>query len=722
MTAMMVGVRKVGSVAVIAPSDPLHDAHSTETLRAFDDALDALAKLSGIRAVVLICQGVNHYVVHHAGHHPGHEPRSGHSLRASGSSAAEQHACHRLFARLEEQRVPVVAALHGAIQGSLLGMALACHYRVAESGARFGLPEIALGLIPVAGCTQRLPRLIGVERTLRLIMEARPVDVQTALEWGLIDEVVTDDLLQSALIFAEQLIVDGKGPRRTRDMQVDPAGCSDAMLEHFSAYAGKHYPNRIVPFTAIKAVRSSVQLPFVQGLELESALLEQAGQTVECRALMHVVEAERQAREIPGLTMHTAARPVKKVGIVGAGHMGAGIAICCVNAGVPVTVIDVDGDALDRGLTTVDRVYESMVGRGRLTAAEKAQRMSLITGSLDYADLKDADLVIESVFENMELKRQIFSRLDQATRAGTVLASNTSTLDINVLGAVTSRPDEVIGMHFFSPAHVMPLLEVIRTDATSAATIRTVMDFAKILHKTPVLARVCYGFIGNRMMECYAREAKRMVLEGAAPGTVDATLERWGMAMGVLAVTDLTDIDTAVRVHEANAMRLPVDPAYFQSDRALYEAGRLGQKNGRGYYRYDVHERTRHDDPEVMAIFKARATQLGIAPRDHSPQEILERCLYPLLNEGLRILEEGIAQRSGDIDVVWVDGYGFPRYRGGPMFHVDTTGLPILLNGMLRYQKIFGPMNWQPAKLLVELVAGKQTLSDWQQVQSRTAP
>ncbi|HET9446855.1 MAG TPA: 3-hydroxyacyl-CoA dehydrogenase NAD-binding domain-containing protein, partial [Steroidobacteraceae bacterium] len=329
-------------------------------------------------------------------------------------------------------------------------------------------------------------------------------------------------------------------------------------------------------------------------------------------------------------------------------------------------------------------------------------------------DLSEADVIIEAVFEDMALKRSIFATLDRVAKRGAVLASNTSTLDIRELAAATQRPHDVIGMHFFSPANVMPLLEVVRTDSTSPSTIRTVMDLARRLRKTPVLANVCYGFIGNRMMEGYAREAQRIVLEGATPRQVDSALEEWGMAMGILGVFDMAGVDVGVNVHKANAAQYPPDPTYYQADLALYEAGRLGQKNGRGYYRYEPGSRTRIDDPEALAIFAARARQLGVEQRLHDKQEIVERCLYPLLNEGLRILEEGIALRASDIDVVWTAGYGFPRYRGGPMFYADRIGLPQLLEGLHKYGELFGPMHWQPAPLLVQLVERGSSIADWQ--------
>ena len=436
--------------------------------------------------------------------------------------------------------------------------------------------------------------------------------------------------------------------------------------------------------------------------------------TVESRALIHVFFAERNTRKVPGLPAPGSYPKIASGGVVGAGTMGGGIAICFANAGMPVTVLDSTQEALDRGFGVIAKTYDSMVKRGRLTPDEKAKRLALIRGTLNYSDLAAADVVIEAVFESLDLKQKIFKELDAIAKPGAVLATNTSTLDIDAIAAATRRPENVVGLHFFAPANVMPLLEVIRTDVTAPAMIAATLDLAKQLKKTPVLARVCYGFIGNRMMEGYAREAQRMVLEGATPRQVDGALEAWGMAMGILAVFDMAGIDVGINVHKANAERYPPDPSYYQADAALYAAGRLGQKNGKGYYKYLPGDRTRHDDPEAIDIIKATALKLGIPQRTHSAHEIVERCVYPLINEGLRILEEGVAARASDVDVVWCAGYGFPRYRGGPMFHADTVGLKTVHDGILKYRSQFGPMHWQPAPLLERLVSEGRTLAAWQ--------
>jgi 3-hydroxyacyl-CoA dehydrogenase len=620
--------------------------------------------------------------------------------------AAEYRA---LFNRIEALPIPVVAALHGTAMGGGLELALACHHRVAAIGARFGLPEVTLGIIPGAGGTQRMPRLIGIDATLDLVLDAEPLDAATGLKLGFIDAVLEGELTNAAREYLRGLVRSGKGPRRTGDLTVPAASVSDEILRNAASKAQQRYPNRIAPFTAIKAISASVRLEFARGLDYEAELINGARLTLESRAAVHVYFAERECRKLPasiaGSTPESAARAIKRAAIIGSGTMGGGIAICFANAGIPVTVVNVSNEALQRGLGVVEQTLDSMLKRGRINAGEMTSRLALISGSLDYADLRDADVIIEAAVEKMELKKQIFRQLDAIAKPGALLATNTSTLDIDELAAAVSRPGDVIGMHFFSPANVMRLLEVVRTGSTSASSINTAMELAGSLRKTPVLSRVCHGFIGNRMMEGYAREAERMVLEGATPRQIDSALEDWGMAMGILAVFDLAGIDVGVHIHRNNAALYPPDASYYQADFALFDAGRMGQKNGKGYYRYLPGDRSRYDDPEALAILRATAARLNVPQRQHSKEEIQQRCLYPLLNEGFKILEEGIAIRASDIDVVWTSGYGFPRYRGGPMFYAESLGLKNLLDGVLRYQSEFGPMHWQPARLLVELVA-----------------
>jgi len=695
----VVSLRFEDGIAVIVVDNPPVNTVSAAVREGLRRAVAAIRERRDARAAVLLCAGTTFF--------------SGADINEFSGPPKEAE-FRALFAEIENLPIPVVAGLFGTAMGGGLEISLACHYRVAVQGARFGLPEVTLGIIPGAGGTQRMPRLIGADATLDLILSARPVDAARARELGFIDQIVDGDLTSGTIAFARQLVAQGKGPRRTSEQAVAPSTATAEVFARQREQAARLYPNRTAALTAIKAVEAATRLPFAEGLLYEEDLANDTKATLEAKALIHVFFAERETRKIPGLPADLKATPVKSAAIVGAGTMGGGIAMCFANAGIPVAIIDVSQEALDRGLKVIADNYATTVKRGRLSPEDMQKRLALIRGVLRYEDAADADLFIEAVFENVELKKKIFATLDRVAKPGAVLATNTSTLDIDEIATAVKRPQDVIGMHFFSPANVMPLLEVVRTAKTSPATIRAAVDLARPLKKTAVLARVCYGFIGNRMMEGYARESGRMALEGETPRRIDSVLEKWGMAMGILAVFDMAGIEVGVNVHKANADRYPPDPAYYQADFALVEAGRLGQKNGKGYYRYEKGDRTRYDDPEAIAIIAERARKLGVPARQHSDEEILERCLYPLLNEGLRILEDGIAIRASDIDVVWTAGYGFPRYRGGPMFYADTIGLKTLLDGMKKYRELFGPMHWEPAPLLVKLVAENKSIADWE--------
>jgi 3-hydroxyacyl-CoA dehydrogenase len=696
MTSASATVEYAERIALITVSNPPVNTISSAVR---DELHRVLDRLESPVAVVLMCSGSTFF--------------SGADI-AEFAGPPQEEAYRALFRRLEGLPVPVIAAMHGTVLGGGLEISLACHYRIALPGTRFGLPEITLGVIPGAGGTQRMPRLIGVEKTLELVLNAKPVDAATAVELGFLDGVVEGGLRAAAIDYATRLVAAGRGPRRTSERAVDPDSATAEVIERCRKRAAQQYPNRRAPLTAIEAVTAAARLPFEAGLEYETRLANEAKATDEAKALVHVFFAERVTRKVPDLPAGTAPRPVRAGAVVGSGTMGGGIAMCFANAGLPVKLLDANREALDRGLAVVERNYDSMVKRGRIEPAEKDRRLALISATLEYSDLADADVIIEAVPETMALKKEVFARLDRVAKPGAVLATNTSTLDIDEIATSVTRPADVIGLHFFSPANVMPLLEVVRAATTSAQTVQTAMELSRPLKKTPVLARVCYGFIGNRMMEGYAREAQRIVLEGATPRRVDSVLEDFGMAMGILGVFDMAGIDVGVTVHRSNAARYPPDPTYYQADVALYEAGRLGQKSGRGYYRYEPGDRTRHDDPEAIAILRATAKRLGVAQREHSDQEILERCLYPLVNEGIRILDEGVAMRAGDIDVVWTAGYGFPRYRGGPLFHADLIGLTTVHEGIKRYRGIFGPMHWESAPLLARLAGEGRRLAEWE--------
>ena len=692
-------VDRVGELALIVASNPPVNTITAQVRTDLGAALETVRADPSVRAVVLLCEGSTFFSGADIGEFTG-PPR--------------EVEYRKLFNGFENLEVPVVAAMHGTVMGGGLEIALACHYRIAAPGTRFALPEVTLGIIPGAGGTQRLPRLIGAERALEFILSAKPVTDSQARELGFLDETVQGELRDAAVAYARSLLSAGRGPRRTGSLPVEPASATPDVFERMEALARKLYPNRQAGLVAVDVVRVASRTPLAEGLEYETARVNECKASDESRGAVHVFFAERDSRRVPGIGADVLATPVRSAGVIGAGTMGGGIAMCFANAGIPVTLLDVNAAAVERGAQTIERNYQSMVDRGRITAEDKARRVGLIRASVDFADLGGADVIVEAVFESMELKNEIFAKLDAIARPGAILATNTSTLDIEVIANATLRPDAVIGMHFFSPANVMPLLEVVRTTRTAPAAIKTVMDLAKTLRKTPVLARVCYGFIGNRMMEGYAREAQRMVLEGATPRQVDSAIEQWGMAMGILAVFDMAGVDVGVNVHKANASRYPPDPTYYQADAALFEAGRIGQKNGKGYYRYEPGNRARFDDPEAIDILRRRAQELQVPPRNHDVREIQERMLFALMNEGFRVLGERIALRAADIDVVWTAGYGFPRYRGGPMFHAETLGLRTLLGGIHRYRDILGPMHWEPAPLLQELVERGSSIAEWE--------
>jgi 3-hydroxyacyl-CoA dehydrogenase len=487
--------------------------------------------------------------------------------------------------------------------------------------------------------------------------------------------LVSGDVVTEAVAFARELLARGAGPRRTREQPVKGAENAAALLAAKRAQIARTMRNRQSPIALLEALQAATEQPFDEGLRTERALSAQLEKATESRALRHLFYAERDVRKIPGLARDITPRPIARVGIVGAGTMGGGIAMCCVNVGIPVTLVDATQQNLDRGMATIRKNYERSVSRGSLKAERLEERVKLISPSLDFAALNDADLVIEAVFENLALKKDIFAKLDAVAKPGAILGTNTSTLDIDDIAAVTGRPQDVIGLHFFSPANVMQLLEIVQAGKTAPDVVVTALELAKRIRKTGVVAKVCYGFIGNRMMDPYGREAERCVLEGASPAEVDGALEQWGMAMGILAVYDMAGVDVGYLTRLERKHLLPQDPSFYRPSAMLYERGWLGQKSGRGYYRYDGADRKRTPDPEVIAMLQEEAKRLDIPQRKPSAQEIQERCLYAMINEGALLLDEGIALRASDIDVVYTAGYGFPRYRGGPMFYADTVGL-----------------------------------------------
>ncbi|MET0290784.1 MAG: 3-hydroxyacyl-CoA dehydrogenase NAD-binding domain-containing protein, partial [Steroidobacteraceae bacterium] len=658
-------------VAVITIDSPPVNAISTAIRRGLLDATRKLAKDSSVKAVVLACAGRTFM--------------AGADISEFGGAMALPE-LRNVLTEFESLPQPIVVALHGTALGGGVEVALAGHYRIADRNAKVGFPEITLGIVPGAVGTQRLPRLIGAEAALKMFLDGRPVGAEEGKTLGIVDEIAEGDLRTAAIAYAKRLVAEGKGPRRVRDRKVTPL--TEEQIAAFRAQAAKQHKGMITPELDIAAVRASWELPFEQGLAVERAISDGSLQTPESRAMRHLFFAERAVTDVPGIGKGDKPREIKSAGIIGSGTMGGGIAMAFANAGIAVTLIDLDQGALDRGLATVRKNYDVTVKRGKLTPADVEQRMTLINGSTSYDSLKDVDLVIEAVFEEMTLKKKIFAELDRVCKPGAILATNTSTLDINEIAAATKRPQDVIGLHFFSPANVMRLLEIVRSDSTGKDVIASAFALAKKIKKVGVLAKVCFGFIGNRMMDPYAREAQRLVLEGAKPAQVDSALESFGMAMGILAVFDMAGVDVGVKVRKANPDKGSSDPSFYRADQVLFGQTWLGQKSGKGYYKYEQGSRERHEHPEALALLAAEAKSLGIAQRtDITAEEIVERCIYSMINEGAKILEEGVALRPGDIDVVYTSGYGFPRRRGGPMFFADEIGLATVLAGIEKYGK-----------------------------------
>ena len=655
-----------------------------------------------MKAIVLACAG-NTFI-------------AGADIKEFDTGIAEP-AYHEVFRLIEDSPVPVIAAIHGTALGAGTEVSLACHYRVAAEGASLGLPELSLGIIPGAGGTQRMPRVIPFEAAAEMMLSGRPLLATQAKELGLVDQVVKGDVTEGAMAYAKKLVAAGNGPRKTRERPVVGTEKIAETLKSKRAQVANTMRNRLSPIKLLDALQAAAEKPFDEGLEVEKAVSASLPQATEARALRHLFFAEREVRKIPGLSPSVTPRPIARIGIIGAGTMGGGIAMAFANAGLPVTMVDAKQEALDRARATIRKNYERSVSRGSLTADQMEARMKLIALALDYTAISTADLIIEAVFENMDLKKKIFTKLDQIAKPGAILGTNTSTLDIDVIAAVTTRPQDVIGLHFFSPANVMPLLEIVQTKKTADDVLVTALEIAKKVRKVGVVAQVCYGFIGNRMMDPYAREAEHCVLEGATPEEVDSALEDFGMAMGILAVFDMAGVDIGHLTRVAQGNAFDNDPTFYRPSAMLTERGWLGQKAGRGYYRYEDGKRV--VDQEVITLLHAEGSRLGVPQRKPSAEEIRERCLYAMINEGARVLEEGIAFRASDIDVVYASGYGFPRYRGGPMFYADSVGLKKIYDRILEFQRSLDLQYWQPAPLLEKLAKAGSSFGQWQAEQAR---
>ena len=635
--------------------------------------------------------------------------------RAAWDSSIDPPDIHDLLARVEDAAKPVVIAIHGTALGGGLELAMAGHYRVAVRDARVGLPEANLGIVPGAEGTQRLPRLVGVERAIDMCVTGKLISAAEALEAGLLDRLIDGDLREGAAQFARE--VAGTGPhRKTRERQ-DRLGSPESNAPLFEAgrqLAKKVRPHQTAPPMALEAIQAATTMSFDRGRVRERELAKASVRSPQCRAFVHAFVAERAVAKVPGVTDDPSVAslpPVQQIAIVGAGTMGSGIAMACANAGIRVTLTDAAQDRLDAGFAALRRNYESSVKRGRLTPAQVEERLARVTGSLGFDACATADVVIEAVFEQMALKQQVFAALDAAAKPGALLATNTSMLDIDAIASATRRPEAVVGLHFFSPAHVMRLVEIVRGTKTGVTTLATALALAKKLGKVGVVVRNSTGFVGNRMMLPYMYEAQFLVEDGASPEQVDRMLTDFGMAMGIFAVDDLGGLDVAWRIRrELNQFSEPGARRPLVAD-ALVEMNRLGQKTGKGWYKYEG-GRTPIPDPETTAVIERVTAGAGIRRRRVEDEEIRERTIYALINEAARLLEEGVALRAADIDVIYLTGYGFPPFRGGPMFYADSVGLPKILSRVSAFHAQLGE-RWAPAPLLERLAAEGRTFRDY---------
>jgi len=630
--------------------------------------------------------------------------------------AAESPTLPELISLIEDSPKPVVCALHGTAVGGGCELSLACHSRVAVTGTRIGLPEVTLGIVPGAGGTQRLPRLIGVLPALDAIVSGKPMIAERALELGLIDELTddSDELLKISVSVARRLAIEPGPPHKTRDRDSQLLEVRDRpeLFDEFRSRIARRARGFEAPFACIDCVEAATTMPFEQGLAFEREVFLRCRSSDQSLAQRHAFFAEREARKVSGLGPETPQLDIRCAAVLGCGTMGSGIAMCFVNAGIPVIVIESEQGMLDRGMEMIRKNYTSTVSKGRMTEEEAEARLTLIEPTLELERVSEADIVIEAVFEDMDLKKKIFTRLDALCRAEAILATNTSSLDVNAIAAVTGRPEQVVGTHFFSPANVMRLVEIVRGHQTSPEVIATVLTLSKRLGKVGVVVGVCDSFAANRMLYPYSRQAQFLIEEGAFPEQVDRVIQDFGFPMGPFALSDLAGIDVGWRVRQHREHSRPKHLRYSAIADRLYEMGRYGQKTSKGWYQYEEGSRIPIPDPDVVDLVLGTSKELEIDRREISDEEILQRCLYPLINEGARILEEGIAQRASDLDVVWLYGFGFPRYRGGPMFYADSLGLRHVYEVMQNFYEIH--QDWlEPAPLLERLAREDRTFAEW---------
>jgi 3-hydroxyacyl-CoA dehydrogenase len=695
----LVSVSQHGSTAVITVQNPPVTALSPGVPEGIFKGISDAENNSSIQVVMIVGGG--------KGFIAGADIKE---LEAAASNPSSAPDLHPLLVRVENCPKPIVMAIHGTCLGGGLELAMAGHYRVALPDALIGAPEVNLGIIPGAEGTQRLPRLVGIEAAVDLCVSGRLIKSAEAFSIGLLDAVLEGDLLESALAFASAIA--GKPFAKTCDREVK--GDLQAALAAGRAQAAKTRPHQTAPLIALEALEAAATLPFTEGCHRERKLAIESLGSPQAQAMIHIFFAERGVAKIPGLGKDVEPYPIRKVGIIGAGTMGGGIAMACVNVGIPVLLKDTTQEALERGIATIKKNYMRSVSRGRTPQAVMDQRMAMIQAQLTYDGFEEVDLIIEAAFESMDVKRTLFADIDKIAKPDCVLATNTSTLDIDAIAAMTRRPQMVVGLHFFSPANVMRLVEIVRGKDIAPRTIATAVAIAKTLKKIGVVVGNCRGFTGNRMMFPYMREAQFLVEEGALPELVDHALNDFGMAMGIFAVDDLGGIDLLYRVRqEYKHLDKPGVRKPVVHDR-MYDTGRYGQKTNAGWYKYDDKGKA-SPDPFTKELAEKTSAELGFTRRDISGEEIIERCLYAMVNEGAKILGEGYANRAADIDVIYTTGYGFPTWRGGPMWYADSVGLKKVYARMCELEKQFGPDLWAPAPLLKELAEKGVTFAQWDQ-------
>lgn len=696
---MQGSIEKRGSIGIIWIDNPPVNAISHAVREGLIAAVDTAAADHKVKALVLACRGRTFM--------------AGADI-AEFSSGPKPPSLNEVVDTLAASPKLIVAALFGTAFGGGLEVALACNYRIALPATRIGLPEVKLGILPGAQGTQRLPRLTDVDFALNLITSGSPVSAADALKAGVIDRIADDedDIVAAAVAYADELVGAKAELRKTHELTLDAGQYNDEYFAAFRKSIARKTRGMNAPERCVQAVEAAVNLPFADGVKRERELINEAFLDPQSKALQHVFFAERVAARIPGLPKDLELKSISSVGMIGAGTMGGGIAMNFANVGIPVRLLEMNEEALDKGLGLIRKNYEASAKKGRISNAQVEERMALLTGTTDYNDLADADLVIEAVFENMDVKKQVFSTLSDIAKPGTILASNTSYLDIDEIATVVTNPERVLGMHFFSPANVMRLLEIVRAEKTSPQTLATILKLSKTINKIGAVAGVCQGFIGNRMLSGYAHEANMLMLEGAAPEQVDRVLYEFGMPMGVVAMADMAGLDIGYRLREhLDESEYDVRATYLY-DR-LVEMGRLGQKTGAGVYDYEPGNRTPVPSPITKNLIAEAAEKYDVEQREITDGEIVERCFYSLFNVGCDVLHEGMAYRASDIDIVYINGYGFPAWRGGPMYWAENAvGLEQVLDRIHAFAEQHGERYWKASPLLERLVKGGGSLKD----------